>query len=208
MLERIARLIEIEKATKRPAPQIRWLVITLLALTLIVVSVLLFARVSSTEIEMDLSVSEVNFRLPQQQVLTDEMQLSSLGASGTEEIQLPGSETTEPQIFQASDGSGSAIKLTPVPNGSNPGSVTLGAIILPSGADCDLRLTEISQQYRLSIKSMNQQLQAGVYGLIEVGQPAIPAKQLNFLIPKSVLLISDSNDIDLDIIPAKEGKKM
>jgi hypothetical protein len=206
MLERLARLIEIQKASKPPTPHIRWPVITLLAVTLVIVSLLLFARVSSTEIEMDLSLSEVSFRLPQLQVLTDEMQLSSLGLSGTDEIQLPRSETTDAEVFRASDGSGSAIRLTPLLSDAHPASVTLAAIILPAGTHCGLRPMEIPQQYRLFIKGTAQDLQAGVYGLIEIGQPGIPPKQLNFLTPKSILFRSDSSDIDLDINLLKGAK--
>ena len=206
MVERLARLIEIQKVAKPPSRQVRWPVITLLAATLMIVSLLLFARVSSTEIGMDLSLSEVSFRLPQQQALTDEMQLSSLGVSGTEEIQLPRSQTTDTQTFQASDGSGSAIILIPVLSDSHPGSVTLAPVILPSGTHCGLKPTEISQQYRLFIKSKGQDLQAGVYGIIEIGQPGIPQKQLNFLTPKSILFRSDSKDIELDIVPVKGSK--
>jgi hypothetical protein len=206
MLERLARLIEIQKASKPSTSQIRWPVITLLAVTLVIVSLLLFARVSSTAIEMDLSLSEVSFRLPQQQVLTDEMQLSSLGLLGTDEIQLPRSETTDAEGFRASDGSGSAIRLTPILSDAHPASVTLAAIILPAGTHCGLRPTEIPQQYRLFIKGTAQDLQAEVYGLIEIGQPGIPPKQLNFLTPKSILFRSDSSDIDLDINLLKGAK--
>lgn len=198
-LERLARLVEIHKAVQPPSPQVRWPVLVLLTLTLIIVSLLLFARVSSTEIELDLSLSEVSFRLPEQQVLTEEMRLSSLGVSGMQQIQLPRSETKEAQVFQTQDGSGIALRLAPGIKGQREGLVTLSTILLPAGAYINLRPTEIPQQYRLVIQRTELDLRVSVKGQIELGQPGMPPEQINFLIPKSIHLQSGPKDISLDI---------
>jgi len=137
--------------------------------------------------------------LPEQQVLTEEIKLSSLGVSGIEEIQLPRSETTQAQMLQTPDGSGSALRLISRLNDKQEGSVTLAAIILPAGAQINLSPAEISRRYRLSIKGSKLNLRAGVHGPIEIGQPGMPPEQVNFLSPKSVLFQSDSKEINLDI---------
>lgn len=198
-LERLVRLVEIQKAAKHPSPQVRWLGISLLAVTLTIVSLLLFARVASTEIELDVSLSEVSFRLPEQQVLTEEMQLSSLGVSGIKEMQLPRSENREAQVFHTRNDSEAAIRLAPKITNQQGGSVTLGAIILPAGAHISLSPMEIPQQYRLSLKGANLELRAGVSGLIEMGRPGKPPEQVNFLSPKSVIFSAGSEEINLDI---------
>lgn len=198
-LERLARLVALQKSLKPSPPRFRWPIVALLVITLMIVSVLLFARVSSTEIELDLSLSELSFRLPQQQVLTEEMRLSSLGISGIQQIEIPRSQTTEAQTVQSTDGSGTAIQLKPEVAEQATGSVTLGALILPARAHVEISPADIAGQYRLSIKDATTELNAGVQGAIEMGQPGAPPQLVNFTSPKSFLLQTGLNDVDVDI---------
>jgi hypothetical protein len=198
-LERLARLVEISAVATPPPPRVRWRIVALLGVTLVIISILLFARVSKTEIELDLSLSEVSFGLPQQQVLTDVMKLSDLGVSGLQEIQLPRSETQDARAFRASDGPGFAIRLSTGSEGKQKGTVTLAALPLPAGAHVWLRPTEIPQQFRLSIKGAELILRADVDGPVGIGLPDTPPQRLKFSSPKSILMRSGSNDIDLDI---------
>jgi hypothetical protein len=63
-LERLAHLVEICEAAQPQPARKRWPVIMALGGTLLIVSVLLFARMAETEIELDLTLSEVGFVLP------------------------------------------------------------------------------------------------------------------------------------------------
>jgi hypothetical protein len=198
-LERLARLFEITALAPPPPPGVRWRIVALLGVTLVIVSILLFARVSKTEIELDLSLSEVSFELPQRQVLADVMKLSALGVSGLQEIQLPRSETQDARAFRASDGLGFAILLSTGSEGQQRGTVTLAALPLTAGTRVWLRPTEIPQQFRLSIKGAELILRADVDGPVGIGLPDTPPRQLNFSSPKSILMRSGPNDVDLDI---------
>ncbi|MEO6330207.1 MAG: hypothetical protein ABIO55_14840 [Ginsengibacter sp.] len=198
-LSRLEHLAHLNKSTLPPRAKKRWPVITLLAVTLIIVSLLLFARVSSTEIELDLSLSEVSFRLPEEQVLTNEIRLSSLGVSGIQEMELPRSATKEAQIIQTLENKGSAIRLTPVINDQQNNSVTLAAIILPARSRINISPGEIPQQYRLSIRSEQMDLRAAVDGIIEMAQAGAPPEQANFLSPKTIVFKSGSEEINLDM---------
>lgn len=198
-LRRLEHLVQINKTTAPPPVKARWPVITLLAVTLIVVSILLFARVPSTEIEMDLSLSAVSFRLPEQQLLTNEITLASLGVSGIKEIHLPRSESNEAQVINTSDETGAAMRLTPAINDKQNGSVTLATIMLPAASRINLHPGETPEEYRLSIKSKEIDLHAAVHGIVEIAQAGVPAEQANFPSPKSIVFRSGSEEINLDM---------
>jgi hypothetical protein len=167
--------------------------------TLLIVSLLLFARVSSTEIELDLLVSEVSFRIPEQQALTNDINLSALGVSGIQEIQMPRSHVKEEQVFQTQDKSGLAVKLTPKAGDGQNGSVTLASLIIPGGSRIDVSPSDNPQQYRLSVKGKGMELSAGVAGMLEIAQAGMPPEQVNYMSPKSVIFKSASGEINLDM---------
>jgi hypothetical protein len=198
-LEHLQRLIEIYSSSSPPSRRLRWPVVAILGTTLTIVSILLFARVRSTEIELDLSLSELGFRLPQQQVIADVMKLSTLGVSGLKEIQLPRIGKQDAHTFHQSDGSASSIQLSNETDSIHTGTITLATLALPVGTHIWLRPTEIPLQYRLSIKNTKLLLRADVNGFVGIGIPGIPREQLNFTSPKSILLQSGPNIVDLDL---------
>ena len=198
-LKQLEQLVQIHK-TIEPAPaKARWPVITLLALTLMIVSILLFARVSSTEVELDLLVSEISFRIPEHQALTNDIDLSSLGVSGIHEIKMPRSETKEEQVFQSQDEAGMAIKLTPRSVNEQNGSVTLAALVIPAGSRIDLSPTDNPQQFQLSIQAKGMELSAGVNGALEIAQVGMPPEQVNYTSPKSFIFKSRVGEVNLDL---------
>ncbi len=207
-LERLARLVEISAVATPPPPRVRWQVAALLGVTLVIVSILLFARVSKTEIELDISLSEISFGLPERQVLADFMKLSALGVSGLQEIEIPRSETQDARTLRASDGPGFAIRLSTGSESQQKGTVTLAALPLPAGAHVWVRPTDIPQQYRLSIKGAELILRADVDGPIRIGLQDAPLQQLNFSSPRSMLMRSGSNEVDMDIKPSAASKNI
>jgi hypothetical protein len=206
-LERLSGLIEKYQLSQPPAPAVRWPIIASLLITLLIVSILLFARVSSTEIELDLSLSEVSFRLPEQQLLANEMNVLSLGVSGINEIQIPRSQTENAKQLNSTEGNGMALQLEPAIVDKQEGSVTLAAIILPAKSQIAIR-GEVFEQYRLSIKGVASELSASVNGPVQIGYSTIPKKQVNFSSPRSILFKSNNKQIDIDLIPvpAIKGK--
>lgn len=198
-LDRLARLVEIRSAAEAPVPRSRWPIAVMLVITLVVVSLLLFARVPETEIELDLLLSEISFKLPEQQVLSGAMSLSTLGASGQEEIQFPRYGTTEATTHRASEGIGSAIRLAAAADDKQQGTLTLAAITVPDDTRVWLRPTGVAKQFRLTMNGKDLQLKADVNGPIEVALAGSPVRQLTFSSPEFIQLRAGSGALDLDL---------
>ncbi|MHA4808845.1 hypothetical protein ACX0G9_12095 [Flavitalea flava] len=203
-LEHLQRLVNLYSSSAPPARRKRWPVIAILAATLAIVSVLLFARVPATEIELDLTLSEVGFQFARQQVFADVMKLSTLGVSGLENIRLPRMGNQDARTIGQADGSdssgsGTSIQLWDKEDSVNKGTVSLATIILPKGTRVWLRPTEIPLQYRLSVKSTALQLRADVNGQIGMGLPGMPQEKISFTSPRSILLQSGQNIVDMDL---------
>jgi hypothetical protein len=207
-LERLQRLVEINKTTSFPPRRTRWSVVLILGLTLVIVSILFFARVRSTEIQLDLSLSELSFDIPKQQVFADIIQLSALGVSGLKKIELPLIGDQKLKTLFGPDNPGSSIQLSQVTDSHHLGTITLNTMVLDAGSRVWLRPTEIPLQYRLSLKSKEISLKADVNGIVGVGFPGLPQQRVNFIIPKSILLQGDSDVVDLDIsfLNSSKGK--
>lgn len=121
-LSRLARLVELYQTAQPPPARKRWPVVMALGITLVVVSLLLFARVRETEIEADLSLSEASFVLPTQQVLTDAMDLSTLGVSGLRDIELPRAADRITPTTPSSDAAESGLRLEVASDSKRHGS--------------------------------------------------------------------------------------
>jgi hypothetical protein len=205
-LERLERLLKITTSTKPAAAVVRWPLIFLLGITLLIVTILLFARVPTTEIELDLLLSEVSFRMSQQQVLSNEIELKSLAASGLQEIQIPRTKTQESRLLQNRDERG-AIRLSTRLDSQNVGTITLGTLIVPAQTNISLSPASIPQQYQLSFKSAGLSFPVSVGGPIEIGLPSAPAEVLAFPSPKLLTLQSGEDPVDLSLTFLKEAKK-
>jgi len=201
-LKRLANLIEIYDATHSQSSRKRWPIIVALGITLLIVSVLIFARVAETEIELDLSLSEVGFDLPRRQVLADTMGLSALGASGLRDVQLPEDSAIGEQSPRSSD----RVRLSVASAGKRQGSINLATLMLPSETRVWLRHTGLPNQYRLSLKGANLELRADVNGPLEVGLPDRGAERFDFVTPQPVRLLPDMDEVDLDLTLLDPGK--
>src|SRR2546426_1148056 len=76
-LERLVRLREAALADSRW----RWAVPAVALVTLLALTILLFTRVSSTDVEIDLTVSEIGFHIPSVEALSNQMSVTTLGVS-------------------------------------------------------------------------------------------------------------------------------
>lgn len=209
-LKALEELIEIiNKTNKTSIPPSHWPVITLLFVTLAIVSILLFARISSTEINMDVSVSDAAFRLSQRQLISKTINLSSLGVSGLKQIQFPGIDTGGNKIPGLEDASVNAIKLEKDTNSKSEGSLTLSPLMLQSKAIVWIQPVFQGPGFlNLLVRDSQLVLKADVLGTIKTGQPGIPPRQLSFHIPKSFILQSGSNDVDITIKPLNDEENI
>jgi hypothetical protein len=198
-LHRLARLVEICEAAQPPPPRRQWPVAALLVGTLLLVSVLLFARVPETEVELDVAVSETSFVLPTQQLVTDVLNLSALGVSGLQQVQLPyrGDPSASTSTHAAS--SATALRLAAASVGGRVGSMTLAALMLPANTRVSVRCADVSHQYRLSLAGSALDLRVDVYGPLHLAWAGAPAEELDLRTPRSVLLQSGPEGVDMDL---------
>jgi hypothetical protein len=194
-LTRLARLIELRNA-KAPAQSRSWMLAILAGATLVLVSVLLFARVGATEIELEVTATDIGFSLPSQQVLLDNVVLASLGASGLAGVEFP-DEIVEPD-GSADDGD-SAIRLRTARNGSQAGSISINALIPAPDADVWLRLSDTPKQYRLSLRNPRTLIRVDVYGPVEVSVAGMPSRVHDFATPRAIVLRPGTEIVDLDL---------
>jgi hypothetical protein len=195
---RLQRLIDINSSLYPPRNR-HWSAILILVITLAVVSILLFAHVKTTDIELDVSLSELNFRLPREQVFTNVMKLSTFGASGINMIQLPRIGNEDARTLFDSTGSGYSMQLSNATDSTTTGTITLGSIVFPAGSRIWLHSTDLPTQYRLSFKNPGLRLQADVNGLIGLRLTGMPYKKMNCTSPRSIDLQSGSGIVDLDL---------
>ncbi|MEJ7830952.1 MAG: hypothetical protein WKF91_22290, partial [Segetibacter sp.] len=160
--------------------------IVTLATIILVVCFLYFGHVSTTKVRLELTLSEVSFRLSQQQVLTNIMKLSSIGALGLEKVQLPAGRLAE----NGFDGSGSAVLLSLDTGNNHSGSLTLDALPLPNGIRIGIRQTDLEGEYRFSFQGKEVKLPVQVNGPVKMALPPNAPKVLNFTSPAVIYLQS------------------
>jgi hypothetical protein len=198
LLNSLAKLIE-TRDSLRPKPH-NWWPPVVLACTLMIVSVLLFARVRETEIELDVSVAQASFSLHDAQVLSDPIDLSALGISGLRAVQLPEAQnphTTE--IPPAGKGGQPASFVSASVADERHGIITLAPIVLPSGAIVRLSCSDAASQYRLSLNADGLQLQAAVNGTVKINTPGSPNRLNVFANPKQIIAQGGNEELNLDL---------
>ena len=200
-LGHLARLIEIRNSL-RQKPRNWWAVLVFIG-TLVVASVLLFARVSETDIELEVSLAEFSFALAKDQVLTSAMELSVLGVSGLRNAHLPRPRGESLEASPSPGGPGAAVSLARSSIGTRHGTVTLAPLLLPAGTHVTLRYSNVTNRCQLSTTAAGLTLQATVDGPITVGLSGFPARELDFASPRPVLLEAGPEEIDLDLAFSK-----
>jgi|GEM_PF-3020434 len=153
-------------------------------------------HLSTTKISMELSVSEMNFTLPQQQVLTNIMKLSSIGASGLENVMVPDVNT---QSDSGREGSSSAVLLSIDTTNSHTGTITLDALPLPAGMRIGIRHTDVTGEYRFFFQGKPIDLPVQVNGHVNMILPPNPPEFLNFTSPGLIKMQSGKEGVDLDL---------
>lgn len=198
-LANLAKLVEIQKTSQPVVKRKRWPVVLALACTLLIVSVLFFARLRETEVELDLTVNELGFALSRQQVLADSMNLSTLGVSGLQEIQLPLATSPAEETLRESDGTMSSVRLSGATAGKRLGNISLATLAFPAETRVWVRQTGVPRQYRLSLKGTSLKLQADVNGPTQVAVAGRGIEQRDFATPRAVHMQSGADEVDLDL---------
>ncbi len=187
-LERLGRLVKVYELAQEPPRRKRWPMAAALGATLLIASLLLFARVPRTDVELELAVSEVGFTLPAQQVLADVMDLSAIGVTGLEHLQLPPQGGLANRFSEVVAGVEHSIRVSSVSDASRVGTVNLDALMLPAGTRVRLRHLETPRTYHLLLEGKGPDLRVSVHGPTQIGIPGAPAEDVDFAVPHSILL--------------------
>ena len=174
-----------------------WIIPVIALVTIGVLTLFLhLGHVASTDIRMELSVSELNFTLPQQQVVTEIIKLSSIGASGLANVHVSGES---PQPEGEIEGSSSAVLLSADTSNNDIGTITLDALSLPAGMRIGVRHTDVTNEYRFSLQGKPIDVPIQVNGSIKMISPPNPAEVLNFTSPGLIKLQATKDGVDLDL---------
>jgi hypothetical protein len=172
-------------------------VAALLGATLLAVSVLLFARVGETAVELEVQATQVSFELADKQILWERVALERLGASGLTRIELPDLARGDADIVDGGDESGQAIGVVAVADGGRQGSVGLTHIVPAAGTHVTLGRTDLPREYRLTLVNPHLDLDVGVHGPVLVS--AVGPQPVDFLNPRAIRLEAASGAVDLDM---------
>jgi hypothetical protein len=110
-----------------------WPITVAAALTLALVTGLLFWRVSSTEIELEAKLSEISFSVTSRQAILGTQNFLSLGADGLQDVRLPQASSGAPRALAAVSGELCNAEISLPEKPSSPGAVSLNALAVPAG---------------------------------------------------------------------------
>jgi hypothetical protein len=196
-LDLLARLIEIRNSTE--PPRRNWWAGGMLACTLVIVSLLLFARVPETDVELDLTVSGLRFVLAREQVIAGAMRVSQLGASGLGEVQLPAEAAPHPRSDQSPSAGRSGIRVSVNESAKRPGVATLAPLALCAGTAVGLQPLDGPREYALSIHAPGTAMRADVNGTVNLALAGFAPWDVEFRPPRPILLRAGPNDVDLNV---------
>ena len=203
---RLARLQQLLTALQTTEPRSRWLRWTVPAVAgaaVLIVTALLALTVSSTEIELDLTATEVAFTLPERETLIDHAALAELGASGLGASDVGGLVTTTSAAARA-DVDATSVRLSAQPQAGAwaAGTIDVARWVFPSGTRVWLSTTARPQTYRVSIEGADAELTASVKGTITVARPGMKAATVSLAIPRPARLQTSATtlaDFDLTV---------
>jgi hypothetical protein len=196
-LASVAELTRIRDAARKEGHG-KWWVAAALGVTLAVVSILLFARVHETAIEIEVTATEVSFTLASDQVLTVGFVPSRLGIAGLSESDwtsvdagTPGAPTLNRQS--------PAISLTVTGQEAQRGMVTLDQAMIPAGTPVTIRRASGPRDFQLTVSAPHLTLRTAVVGPVLVGVVGGRAGVINPPIPTAIPVIAGDDGLDIDL---------
>lgn len=196
-LERLSRLVEIDEA-RTPTWRSRAPIIAVMVATLVVLSVLFFARVSSTDIELDVEATRVGFVLPTRQTLTEMLPLSKLGVGRLREAEIPRSRSQASQVLRGDEGD-VAVQLAPATVPDRNGTVTLEGVLLPPATAVSVTHAGAPRQYRVEIAAAAPDLHVAVFGPTDLSASGAGRRTLDFDVPSNLVLRSGKSGVFFDV---------
>jgi hypothetical protein len=198
-IESLSRLAKLVQLSRESAASRHVLIVCLAALSLAISSVLLFAHVSETEIDLKLEVSGATFVLARPQVLTDVMVLPFVGVSGLREIKLPSAQGRAPQSWSLADLPNLSVGFAPDPS-TKEGSVTLAPLQLAEYTRVTLQRQGPPYHYRMSLSGRKIEPSVDLYGSVQIRRSDAAPATVRFSTPDTVVMQTASDTVDLDLV--------
>src|SRR5436190_7845124 len=191
-------------AARAPSPSVaatpnRWLPALVFFVTLVVASVLLFVRVSSTSIELTGTFTGLGFVSERQQPLGRPIRVSALGAAGVKVAELP-------EEVRAVDATALRVAVDESGGTGKTGSIVVDRIMVPDGTQVWLARTDVPRQYRLSLRAPSAatiEVHADVMGAVSFAPSASAPTATVLRAPRAVELVSSGGALDLDLTLAQ-----
>jgi hypothetical protein len=210
-IERLAKLLQLASSSKAQPVRKRWPLVVVAVATLVLLSLLLFTHVPSTEIELEVTVDQADFNLPASQALTRTLTTSTLGMSGLRQARAPGL-----QAGDAIDLTSVAQVITPTttahlvtdPSQEHRAAITLAPLVYSQ--DTRLRVQSIGEDdaLRISWAARSQTIQADLSGAVKLSLDAGVVQRYVLSSPRPLLLYADGETVDLDLRPDKPDRSM
>ena len=189
-------------ASSAPATPNRWIPALAFFATLVIASVLLFVRVSSTPIELTGTFSGVGFVSARQQPLGQPMRVSALGIAGAKEMELP------EEVPSAAGTAALRVRVDETAGGPQTGSIIVDRIMVPEGTQVSLTHSNGPAQYRLSLRGPAPgaiTVHADLTGALRFAPSTATRATTVLRAPRAVDVTSSRGALDLDFtLPAGE----
>jgi hypothetical protein len=197
-VQRLAQLAQLQRDLTPIRHVNRWIGAALFVATIALVSVLLLAHVRESEIELNLVVSGLRFKVDSRQQLTDMLQLATVGVSGLSHVALPG-------VDESRNAPAGGVRLSADNGGAAAGTISLEPIVAPARAEITFRIGDVPGELRLSISHLDAVLRADVSGTIRAAAPRLAQKVLSAATPQPIVLTPGSANVDLELAPLSAG---
>jgi len=197
-IEHLARFVALRKDAQPAKPQHHLLAVALLVTTLVAVSLLMYATLPATEVEVFAATSQVGFRVAAPQSFSDGVEVRDLLLTCACDIRIP-STPGKPSRVLTTSGADAVVRLTAAGEGERKGSITIAPIALQPGAQVRLRHRGTPGAYALSIESAGLLLRVNVYGTIDLAIPGELPSEVDFVVPKAMQVSTGGKALALDL---------
>jgi hypothetical protein len=175
-----------EMQPRQVRPSRRWIPALVMVLTLILMSGLLFIRVPTTEIELEMQATGVTFRVPTLQPLIEGTPLALLGADGLRRIRVAGDSRHAEQVLVMEQADEGFVRLSSRRDGTRDGTITLAGIALPAMTIGSLRYAGVPNRFRLSLAAADLDVRADVQGPVTAAVAGAGVEEMDFDVPEAV----------------------
>lgn len=205
-ITRLDQVIKIYEGSK-PKGNGRLFTIVLLAIIVVAVTASLFIKKKSTQVQMNLITTRLEFCLEDEIMIADGILVQELGLGELSKIDFPRSMNLENVKKVNSDNGSFAVKICGSGEGVQKGAITLNNMYVPQKTRIMLSSNDVENQYRLHLEVPETErldLNASIQGNVALHHSG-KSFDISSDSPKSLVLHSATNKIDIDLVAFKNS---